>query len=69
MAFITGDYCANCQFWDGPRKVSAVKGKAEVKSLSDQGVCMNRQSANTKGRPRKADQISNCNHFEKWDQL
>ncbi len=69
MAILGGTVCANCQFWDGARKVSAFKNKAEVRSLNDQGVCTNKQSANSKGKSRKANQINNCNHFVKWDQL
>ena len=69
MPYSASSICANCQFWGGPRKASAFKGQAEVRSWGDQGVCMNRRSANTQGKMKNANQVSNCGHFEKWDQL
>ena len=69
MAFINSDCCANCQFWDGSRKVSSFKKFAEVKSASDQGICLNKKSANSKGRPQRADHPKTCGGFQKWDQL
>jgi hypothetical protein len=69
MAIINGNHCCNCLYWDGPRKVSAFKDKAEVKSLGDLGVCLNAKSASTKGKSKRADQATNCNQFRKWDHL
>lgn len=69
MAYINGNHCCNCQYWDGSRKVSAFKDKAEVKSLGDMGICLNKRSANTKGESCRADKPANCNHFEKWERL
>jgi len=69
MAYFQGNVCCNCQYWDGQRKVSSFKDKAEVRSSSDKGSCTCSKSVNTKGKPRAANQVANCNHFEKWDQL
>ena len=69
MPYSNEKCCCNCQFWGGPRKVSAFKDKAEVRSMSDQGEWLNKSSAQTRGRSQRADHPSNCNHYEKWDQL
>ena len=69
MAYADAKICCNCQYWDGPRKVSAFKKMSEVKTMSDQGVCLNRRAVNTKGRPQRAGQPSTCGVFEKWDEL
>jgi|GEM_PF-3252741 len=69
MAFVNGKCCCNCQYWNGPRRVGVFKDKADVKQLTDVGVCVNSSSVQTKGRQQKANQLSTCNRFEKWDQL
>ena len=69
MAYADAKICCNCQYWDGPRKVSAFKKMSEVRSMADKGVCLNRKCPMTKGRPQRADHPNNCNGFEKWDQL
>ncbi len=69
MPYSASKICANCQHWNGPRQVSAFKTMSEVRSWGDKGLCTNRRSPNSNGRPRNANQPSNCNHFEKWDQL
>ncbi len=62
--------CCNCQFWDGPRKVCFSKDRAEVKSMSDQGVCTNKKTTNLKGNTYKADHMCpTSSYFVKWDQL
>ncbi len=69
MPFSNAKCCCNCQYWDGDRKVSPFKNMAEVKTMSDKGVCMNKKAVNSKGRPHRADHPDNCGGYEKWDQL
>ena len=69
MAIIGGKYCCNCQYWEGSRRLSAFKNKVEVRSGSDEGICTNSRSANSRGKSRKANQAATCNHFEKWDEI
>lgn len=69
MATIAGKNCCNCQYWNGARKVTFSKDRAEVKSSAEKGICMNNKSFSTKGKSRDAGQAANCNHFERWDQL
>ncbi len=69
MAYSNGNCCANCQFWDGERKVSSLKDKAEFKAFGDMGLCLNSKSANTKGKMKRADNVCSRSTFVKWDQL
>ncbi len=69
MAYSNAKCCSNCQYWDGPRKVSAFKNMAEVRSMADMGVCQNKKSTNTKGRPQRADHPCSNICFEKWNKL
>lgn len=69
MAYINGEHCCNCQYWNGPRKVSVFKDKSDVKSMGNMGICLNKRSNSTKGKEYRADKPANCNHFEKWEQL
>ena len=69
MTIYNSGYCASCQYWDGPRKVSVFKDKADVKSSDDKGVCTNKKAANFRGKTKKAREGFGCNYFEKWDQL
>ena len=68
MSCGNGNICANCQFWDGPRKVSVFKTSAEVKGIADKDICTNRQSLGTRGLTKLA-MYNLCRHFQKWDQL
>ena len=67
--YINGKHCCNCQYWNGPRKTNRALGsKAEIKNLSDLGLCTNPKGVNVKGKEWRADK-SSCSSFQKWDQL
>ena len=59
--------CGNCQFWDGDRKVSVYKTKAETTG-NGMGVCICPQSP-SKGCKEMAIAIKNCRCLTKWDEL
>lgn len=59
--------CGNCEFWEGSRKVSFQKTKAETVGGS-MGKCICPKCPES-GTKKDAGAIKNCRKFVKWSKL
>ena len=68
MSIVNGEkMCGNCEYWNGSRKVSSVKTKAETTG-DGMGICTCPKGAN-KGHKLQAIAVKNCPYLTRWGQL